>query len=237
MSEFGRSRLVKPNLGYNSSSSNPSSESAASGQKATVEVERLNELESEFQLAPFNRYADHSITVQRQQLPIFNYRNRILYALETHRVLVLIGETGSGKSTQLPQYLLESGWTDAQHSICVTEPRRIAAINLAKRVSEEAGCQLGHKVGYSIRFEDCFTPGLTECKFVTDGLLIRELMQNPLLPQYNVIILDEVHERNVNTDIVIGLIKKVTFTLILFFFLIIMIIKLKNLRTKVLKNL
>lgn len=122
---------------------------------------------------------------------------------------MIIGETGSGKSTQLPQYLLESGWADATHTICVTEPRRIAAINLAKRVCEEVDCKLGHDVGYAIRFEDCFTPGLTKCKFVTDGLLIRELMQNPLLPQYNVIILDEVHERNINTDIVIGLLKKV----------------------------
>lgn len=213
MSEFGRSRLVKPNLSYNSSHHQSEATAHNTTAKATVEVERLNELESEYQLAPFNRYTDHSIAVQRQQLPIFKYRNQILYALETHRVLIMIGETGSGKSTQLPQYLLEAGWTDSRHSICVTEPRRIAAINLAKRVCEEAGCQLGHKVGYSIRFEDCYSPGVTQCKFVTDGLLIRELMQNPLLPQYNVIMLDEVHERNVNTDIVIGLIKKVIFNL------------------------
>lgn len=201
---------MKPNLNYPSSSTTTSNQPESSqSAKATVEIERLNELESELQLAPYNRFADHSIAVQRQQLPIFKCRNQILYALETHRVVVMIGETGSGKSTQLPQYLLEAGWTDSKHAICVAEPRRIAAINLAKRVCEESGSQLGHKVGYSIRFEDCFLPGITQCKFVTDGLLIRELMQNPLLPQYNVIILDEVHERNVNTDIVIGLLKKV----------------------------
>lgn len=188
--------------------------SATSATKSVVDVERLNETEIEYQLLAHNR-SDLSIAVQRQQLPIFKSRNQILYALETHRVVVIIGETGSGKSTQLPQYLLESGWTDSRHAICVTEPRRIAAINLARRVCDEIGCELGHKVGYAIRFEDCFVPGLTECKFVTDGLLIRELMQNPLLPQYSVIILDEVHERNVNTDIVIGLLKKVS--IILFF--------------------
>lgn len=222
MSRFGdRPRaLIKPNLNYTGSTGSSSSTQPAGPEvtnqpgKATFEIERLNELETESQLAPYNRYADHSITVQRQQLPIFKYRNQILYALETHRVVVMIGETGSGKSTQLPQYLLEAGWTDSKHSICVTEPRRIAAINLAKRVCEEVGCQVGHKVGYSIRFEDCFLPGVTECKFVTDGLLIRELMQNPLLPQYNIIILDEVHERNVNTDIVIGLLKKVKLKLL-----------------------
>jgi ATP-dependent RNA helicase DDX35 len=93
--------------------------------------------------------------------------------------------------------------------ICVTEPRRIAAVNLAKRMSEEKSIIMGQEIGYAIRFEDCYTPNVTQIKFVTDGLLIREMMQNPLLPQYSVIILDEVHERNVNTDIILGLLKKV----------------------------
>ena len=161
------------------------------------------------ELAKFNSNVDLSMDVQRQQLPIFKVREHILYALETHRVVVVVGETGSGKSTQLPQYLLESGWSSRTQAICVTEPRRIATINLARRICEERGCRLGDEVGYSIRFEDCFTPGQTRVKFVTDGLLIREMMQQPLLPQYSVIILDEVHERNVNTDIVIGLLKKI----------------------------
>ena len=174
-----------------------------------IDTERLNELESEQELAKFSIHGDLSLEVQRQQLPIFKHRNQILYALETHRVVVVVGETGSGKSTQLPQYLLENGWTDSNHSICVTEPRRIATINLAKRICDEKSCILGDEVGYAIRFEDCYTPGRTKIKFVTDGLLIRELMQNPLLPQYSVVILDEVHERNTNTDIVIGLLKKI----------------------------
>ncbi len=104
---------------------------------------------------------------------------------------------------------MENGWTSSQQMICVTEPRRIATINLAKRVCDEKSCILGHEVGYAIRFEDCFIQNRTRIKFVTDGLLIREMMQNPLLPQYSVIIVDEVHERNVNTDIILGLLKKV----------------------------
>lgn len=175
-----------------------------------INAERLNEAESEFELIKFSANNDEmSIDTQRKQLPIYNHRDQILYALETHRVLVIVGETGSGKSTQLPQYLMENGWTDSKRMICVVEPRRIAAISLARRICDEKSCILGREVGYSIRFEDCFTPGLTRVKFVTDGLLIREMMQNPLLPQYSVIVLDEVHERNVNTDILIGLLKKV----------------------------
>jgi ATP-dependent RNA helicase DDX35 len=174
-----------------------------------IASDRLNELENQYELAKFNSHADMSMNVQRQQLPVFKHRNEILYALETSRVLVVVGETGSGKSTQIPQYLLENGWTNVKQMICVVQPRRIAAINLAKRVCEEKSCRLGEEIGYSIRFEDCYTPGLTRIKYVTDGLLIREMMQNPLLPQYSVIMLDEVHERNVNTDIIVGLMKKV----------------------------
>jgi ATP-dependent RNA helicase DDX35 len=175
---------------------------------SSIITERLNETETEYEPVKFNT-SDLSIEVQRQQLPIFKSRNQILYALETHRVLVVVGETGSGKSTQLPQYLMENGWTTRKQMICITEPRRIAAINLAKRVCDEKSCLLGHEVGYAIRFEDCFQPGVTRAKFVTDGFLIREMMQNPLLSQYSVIIVDEVHERNVNTDIILGLLKKI----------------------------
>jgi ATP-dependent RNA helicase DDX35 len=193
MSTFLKPQFLRPNV------ENPSN----------ITAERLNEIESELEPAKFSASADLSTEVQRQQLPIFKTRNQLLYALETHRVLVVVGETGSGKSTQLPQYLMESGWTSSRQAICVTEPRRIAAINLARRVCDERSCVLGHEVGYAIRFEDCFRPGVTRVKFVTDGLLLREMMQNPLLPQYSVIMVDEVHERNVNTDIILGLLKKI----------------------------
>ena len=86
--------------------------------------ERLNEIENEFELAKFNSNSDMAMDVQRQQLPIFKNRNHILYALETNRGVIVVGETGSGKSTQLPQYLMESGWTNSKQMICITEPRR-----------------------------------------------------------------------------------------------------------------
>ncbi len=185
--------FARPNLDYHSSLSD----------------ERLNSTELELEFAKFSSFSTVAIDTQRRQLPIYKTYKQILYALETSRVVVIVGETGSGKSTQLPQYLMEHGWSSGSQMICVTEPRRIATINLAKRICEESSTALGQEVGYAIRFEDCFTPGVTRCKFVTDGLLIREMMQNPLLPQYSVIILDEVHERNANMDIIIGLLKKV----------------------------
>ncbi|EEB11960.1 ATP-dependent RNA helicase, putative [Pediculus humanus corporis] len=146
---------------------------------------------------------------QKQRLPIFNVRNHILYLLEKYQVLVLVGETGCGKSTQLPQYLYEAGWTEEGQIIGVTEPRRIAATTLAARVSEERGCPLGQLVGYTIRFDDCSKVGETKIKFMTEGILIREIMSDPLLKNYSVIILDEVHERTLFTDIIMGLMKKI----------------------------
>lgn len=195
MSSSFKPKFLKPNINYTGNES--------------LDSERMNEIESQYEIAKYNPNVDMSMEIQRQQLPIYKYRNQILYALETHRVLIVVGETGCGKSTQIPQYLMENGWTDLNHMICVTEPRRIASVNLAKRVADEKCCIIGREVGYAIRFEDCFTDKLTRIKYVTDGLLIREMMQNPLLPQYSVIILDEVHERNVNTDIIIGLLKKI----------------------------
>jgi HrpA-like RNA helicase len=112
-------------------------------QSTETNLERLNEIENEYELAKFNVNSDMALDIQRQQLPIFKNRNHILYALETNRVVIVVGETGSGKSTQLPQYLMENGWTNSKQMICITEPRRIAAINLAKRICDEKGCLLG----------------------------------------------------------------------------------------------
>jgi len=134
--------------------------------------------------------------------------------LEKYQVLVVVGETGCGKSTQLPQFLYEYGYSecksqDMKQIIGVTEPRRIAAISLAARVAEEMDIELGKQVGYSIRFEELYDKNETNIKFMTEGILIREMMNDPLLTNYSVIIVDEVHERSVNTDILLSLLKKI----------------------------
>lgn len=117
-----------------------------------------------------------------------------------------MGETGSGKTTQIPQYLHEDSYTEAG-IIGVTQPRRVAAMSVASRVSTEMRTKLGHQVGYSIRFEDC-TSEFTKIKYLTDGRLLREFMQDPLLSEYSVIMIDEAHERTLHTDVLFGLIKE-----------------------------
>ncbi|KAI9502287.1 ATP-dependent RNA helicase DHX8 [Coemansia spiralis] len=144
---------------------------------------------------------------QRQDLPIFSARNAIIREVRKHNSLIIVGETGSGKTTQIPQYLLESGFTIyGQTAIAITQPRRVAATSIAKRVSEEVGTPLGARVGYTIRFEDC-SSDKTQLKFCTDGLLLREILSDPLLRRYSVVILDEAHERTLRTDILLGMLK------------------------------
>ncbi|KAJ8612984.1 hypothetical protein MRB53_037192 [Persea americana] len=141
-------------------------------------------------------------------LPIAKYRKELLYAVETHQVTILIGQTGSGKTTQLPQYLYQGGWCSDGKLIAITQPRRVAATSVAIRVAEEAGCQIGEEVGYSIRFEDV-TSEKTKIKFLTDGLLLREALVDPLLSRYSIIMVDEAHERSLSSDILLGVLKKI----------------------------
>lgn len=125
-----------------------------------------------------------------------------------HPTLIVIGETGSGKTTQIPQFLCEAGYANgAGQQIAVTQPRRVAAITLATRVAQEAGCRLGERVGYTVRFEDMSSPIQTKIKYVTDGALLREALGDRLLRRYAVIVLDEAHERTINTDVLFGIIK------------------------------
>ena len=159
--------------------------------------------------AIYNPNSSLSMNLQRQRLPIFMHRTNILYLLEKYETVIIVGETGCGKSTQIPQYLHESGWTSGKWKICVTQPRRVAVVTLATRVAEERGSFVGEEVGYSIRFDDCCNPENTRVKFMTDGVLLRETMSDPLLTQYSVIMLDEAHERTLHTDIMIGLLKKI----------------------------
>ncbi|QRV95545.1 Helicase associated domain (HA2) [Ceratobasidium sp. AG-Ba] len=122
----------------------------------------------------------------------------------------MVGETGSGKTTQIPQFV---AYTDIPHArgklIACTQPRRVAAMSVAKRVAEELDVQLGKQVGYSIRFEDMTETGTTFLKYMTDGMLLREAMNDHDLTRYSTIILDEAHERTLATDILMGLLKEI----------------------------
>ncbi|KAA8903152.1 P-loop containing nucleoside triphosphate hydrolase protein [Sphaerosporella brunnea] len=143
-------------------------------------------------------------------LPIAAHKRSLLYAVSTYPVTILIGETGSGKTTQLPQYLHSCGgaFTRDGKMVACTQPRRVAATTVALRVAEEMGVAVGDEVGYSIRFEDMTGPQ-TRVKYMTDGMLLREALVDPLLSRYSVIMVDEAHERSLSTDILLGVLKKI----------------------------
>ncbi|CZS87912.1 probable pre-mRNA splicing protein PRP2 [Rhynchosporium graminicola] len=147
-----------------------------------------------------------SMEETRKSLPIYAYRDQFLAALEEHQILVIVGETGSGKTTQLPQYLHEAGYTKDGLKVGCTQPRRVAAMSVAARVADEMGVKVGNEVGYSIRFEDS-TSEKTILKYMTDGMLLREFMTEPDLGAYSALMIDEAHERTVHTDILLTLIK------------------------------
>eukprot|EP00960_Hanusia_phi_P054298 762612-Hanusia_phi.AAC.3 len=152
------------------------------------------------------RQTNQTIKQQRESLPIFLFRDAFLQSMKDHQILIVIGETGSGKTTQMPQYLAEAGYT-TRGKIGITQPRRVAAMSVAKRVAEEFGCRLGQEVGYTIRFEDCTSPE-TAIKYMTDGMLLRECLIDTEVSGYSVIMLDEAHERTIHTDVLFSLMKK-----------------------------
>ncbi|PON82823.1 DNA helicase, ATP-dependent [Trema orientale] len=148
-----------------------------------------------------------TIAQQRQYLPIYSERDALLHVIRENQVVVIVGETGSGKTTQLTQYLHEDGYT-VNGIVGCTQPRRVAAMSVAKRVSEEMETELGDKVGYAIRFEDVTGPN-TIIKYMTDGVLLRETLKDADLEKYRVIVMDEAHERSLSTDVLFGILKKV----------------------------
>ncbi|XP_054805556.1 pre-mRNA-splicing factor ATP-dependent RNA helicase DEAH1-like isoform X1 [Prosopis cineraria] len=152
--------------------------------------------------------ASEALQEERKTLPIYAFRDELIQAVHEHQVLVIVGETGSGKTTQIPQYLHEAGYTKNGKIAC-TQPRRVAAMSVAARVSQEMGVKLGHEVGYSIRFEDC-TSEKTILKYMTDGMLLREFLGEPDLNSYSVVMVDEAHERTLSTDILFGLVKDIS---------------------------
>lgn len=147
-----------------------------------------------------------SIQDTRKSLPIYQYRDQFLAALEEYQIIVIVGETGSGKTTQLPQYLHEAGYTKNGQKVGCTQPRRVAAMSVAARVAEEMGVKVGAEVGYSVRFDDT-TSDKTILKYMTDGMLLREFMTEPDLAGYSALMIDEAHERTVHTDILLALVK------------------------------
>ena len=163
----------------------------------------------------------------RKELPIWAHAQEIRDSLRSPNVMLLAGETGSGKSTQVPQFLIGEPWCKPESvtvtqgevtetikvggCIAITEPRRVAAITLARRVAEEMGTPLGSsspasKVGYSVRFDNSTSPS-TRIKFLTEGMLLQEMLRDPWLRQYSAVIVDEVHERGVNVDLVMGFLR------------------------------
>lgn len=147
------------------------------------------------------------IDVQRKSLPVYACRDELIQLIDDNSVVIVVGETGSGKTTQLTQYLYEEGYTK-NGCIACTQPRRVAAMSVAQRVSYEMGVELGREVGYSIRFEDN-TSRHTVIKYMTDGILLRESLSDPDLEKYSCIIMDEAHERSLNTDILFGLLRNI----------------------------
>ncbi|KAJ7172577.1 P-loop containing nucleoside triphosphate hydrolase protein [Mycena filopes] len=148
------------------------------------------------------------ILATRKKLPVYAQMDDFFKMFTENQIIVMVGETGSGKTTQIPQFV---AFSDLPHTkgklVACTQPRRVAAMSVAKRVADEMDVQLGRQVGYSIRFEDMTEPGTTFLKYMTDGMLLREAMNDPELARYSTIILDEAHERTLATDILMGLLK------------------------------
>ena len=150
----------------------------------------------------------YEILKKRKDLPVWQQQQEFTETLSKNQTLILVGETGSGKTTQVPQFVVEAGYTkDGKMCVC-TQPRRVAAMSVARRVADEMDVTIGEEVGYSIRFEEATGPK-TFMKYSTDGMLLREAMTDPLLSRYSVIVIDEAHERTLATDVLFGLLKEV----------------------------
>lgn len=144
----------------------------------------------------------------RKNLPIYKYKDEIIDAIKNHQILIVTADTGSGKSTQLSQYCRDAGYAAGGKRIACTQPRRVAAMSVAQRVAQESATRLGKTIGFSVRFESMLSEE-TEIEYMTEGILIQHLKGDPSLDEYSVVILDEVHERSVNTDILMAICKNI----------------------------
>ncbi|KAL4785474.1 P-loop containing nucleoside triphosphate hydrolase protein [Aspergillus varians] len=197
------------------------------GQQKQKQKRQQRPLQNDEKFASLKKKAQ-ALYETRKGLPIFDHGDEIRQNLRKNDVMLLIGETGSGKSTQIPQFLVDEAWcrptktTIVQDDgskkdvmvggcIAITQPRRVAAITLARRVAEEMGTPLGtsspaSKVGYAVRFDTSVSPS-TRVKFLTEGMLLQEMLHDPWLTKYSAIVVDEVHERGVNVDLVMGFLR------------------------------
>lgn len=154
------------------------------------------------------------IQTQREGLPILGSEHDIVECINSNPITVICGETGCGKTTQVPQFLYEAGYGALNCSahpgaIAVTQPRRVAVTSTATRVADELNVKLAQEVGYQVRYDKKVSSDTTSIKFMTDGVLLKEMQSDLLLRKYSVVIIDEAHERGVNTDILLGLLSRV----------------------------
>ncbi|KAF2074785.1 hypothetical protein CYY_003931 [Polysphondylium violaceum] len=155
------------------------------------------------------------VVESRENLPIMMEEHNIVEKIKDNDVIIICGETGSGKTTQVPQFLYEAGFghqdprSDFPGIIGVTQPRRVAAVSTAQRVAHELNVEFGKEVGYQIRYDKKLDTSINKIKFMTDGILMREVQSDLLLTNYSAILIDEAHERNLNTDILIGLLSRI----------------------------
>ncbi|GAA5834456.1 hypothetical protein JCM11251_007013 [Rhodosporidiobolus azoricus] len=148
------------------------------------------------------------LLIGRKHLPVYEGKDEILKGVAESDTVIVLGETGSGKTTQIPQFLLHSSTPCPAPRVVCTQPRRVAAISLAARVAAEVGVQLGGLVGYTVRFDDNTSPR-TRLKYATDGSLLAEMLSDRDLEAYDVVILDEAHERSLRTDMLMGFLKDI----------------------------
>lgn len=174
--------------------------------KAEQKIDNPNIIPIAEKVEPISMASKSSNLEIRKQLPAFKVRDQLLNLINENQVVIVIGETGSGKTTQLPQFLYEAQY-HRKGLIGITQPRRVAAMSVAKRVSEEMDVKLGEEVGFTIRFNDT-TSSSTSIKFMTDGILLREALMDNDLDKYSCIVMDEAHERSLNTDILLGYFKQ-----------------------------
>lgn len=199
-------------------SSKPSDKEIQNQKPRVVEEEEPLPLELQVTTGDPNRKAfavqvkrSENIQVARLELPVVGEEQKIMEAIYNNSCVVICGATGSGKTTQVPQFLFEAGYGSPDSPnpgmIGVTQPRRVAAVSMAKRVGDELGEHAG-KVSYQIRFDSTVSSN-TAIKFMTDGVLIREIAKDFSLSKYSVVVVDEAHERSVNTDILIGMVSRI----------------------------